>query len=113
MAKKKPPRIFSDQERMLIKFMAVAAVPQDEIAKYFKVRKQTLLDECSSELKEAAHGLNANVVGALYKNAMKGNVSAQIFWCKTRLGWKEVQEVKHSGDVSILLDLGDYDDEPS
>tara|TARA_R110000868_G_scaffold25277_7_gene98622 strand:+ start:997 stop:1323 length:327 start_codon:yes stop_codon:yes gene_type:complete len=95
-------KVWTDSEKMLVKFMAIAAVPKDRIAKYFKVSKSTLLEVCSEELNEATDGINANVVGALYKNAMKGNVSAQIFWCKTRLGWKETSAVEHSG-IEVVL----------
>jgi hypothetical protein len=31
------------------------------------------------------------VINSLYENAVNGNVTAQIFWCKTRAGWREVQ----------------------
>jgi hypothetical protein len=44
------------------------------------------------------------VAGFLFSAAKSGNVTAQIFWLKTRARWREVPaEFKHSGAV------GSYD----
>ena len=43
------------------------------------------------ELDAAKIRANAGMAAALYKSGMGGNVTAQIFWLKTRLGWKEVR----------------------
>jgi hypothetical protein len=42
---------------------------------------------------------DANVVGALYSNALAGNVTAQIFWLKNRRkdDWRDKQDVEHTG----------------
>lgn len=106
MGRSESNRIFTDAERMLVKFMAIAAVPQERIAKVLKLRKETLLKEFRAELDEGADQLNANVVGALYKNAVTGNVAAQIFWCKTRLGWKDTSALEVSGKLDHELIAG-------
>lgn len=38
------------------------------------------------------------VAGSLYNQAMKGNLGAQIFYLKTRAGWKETQVVENKPD---------------
>src|ERR1700716_3453967 len=44
--------------------------------------------------------LTAQVAGFLFNAAKNGNVTAQIFWLKTRARWKEAPaEFKHSGAV--------------
>jgi hypothetical protein len=44
------------------------------------------------------------VARSLYMKALKGNVVAQIFWLKTRAGWKEpAQDHNHRGAI------GSYD----
>lgn len=42
------------------------------------------------------------------------DTTACIFWLKNRRKerWKDKHEVEHSGDVSVLIDVGEYDDEP-
>jgi hypothetical protein len=53
---------------------------------------------------------NAQVAGFLFNSAKNGNVTAQIFWLKTRARWKEMPaEQRHSGslgacDLSKLTD---------
>lgn len=43
---------------------------------------------------------NAQVAGFLFNAAKNGNVTAQIFWLKTRARWREVPvELKHSGSI--------------
>ena len=43
---------------------------------------------------------NAQVAGFLFNAARSGNVTAQIFWLKTRARWRETPlELRHSGSV--------------
>ena len=39
----------------------------------------------------------AHVSGALYKNALEGNVQAQIFWLKAQAGWREADRLEITG----------------
>lgn len=100
MAKPGPkPRIFSDTERAIVQRAAMMNMPQDAIAKLLKTDKETLTKNFREELDCASDKANMAVVGALYKSAMEGNVTAQIFWCKTRLGWRETDRLEVSGQV--------------
>ena len=53
------------------------------------VSGKTLRKHYRKELDLAAIKANADVAGFLFNSAKKGNVTAQIFWLKTRAGWKE------------------------
>ena len=51
------------------------------------------------------------MAGFLFNAAKNGNVTAQIFWLKSRAKWRETpMEVKHSGSVG-LRDLSEVSDE--
>jgi hypothetical protein len=51
------------------------------------------------------------VAGFLFNSAKSGNVTAQIFWLKTRARWREIPvELKHSGSVATR-DLSQLTDE--
>jgi hypothetical protein len=51
------------------------------------------------------------VAGFLFNSAKSGNVTAQIFWLKTRARWRETPvELKHSGSVATR-DLSELSDE--
>jgi hypothetical protein len=54
---------------------------------------------------------NAQVAGFLFNSAKNGNVTAQIFWLKTRAKWREVPtELRHSGSIA-RKDLSELSDE--
>jgi hypothetical protein len=55
-------------------------------------------------LKENKDYADTQVENALYKAAMEGNTTAQIFWLKNRRrdNWRDKQDVEVSGDISIV-----------
>lgn len=81
----------TDADRKLVEKMAACGIPHAQISKVIGKDLKTIYKYFRDELDTAMAKANANVAAALYQSAIKGNVSAQIFWCKTRLGWKETQ----------------------
>ena len=54
---------------------------------------------------------NEEVASFLFNSAKNGNVSAQIFWLKTRAKWRETPlELRHSGAIG-KKDLSELTDE--
>lgn len=97
----RPPTMITDDQRKIVKRMVIAGIPLDTIAKCMRIRPQRLKEQCPDEIECSVSQANAAVVGALLQNALSGNVSAQIFWCKTKLGWREVQHIEHEGGINI------------
>jgi hypothetical protein len=63
---------------------------------------KTLRKHYRDELDMGATKANAQVAGFLFNSAKNGNVSAQIFWLKTRARWRETPvELQHSGSMSV------------
>ncbi|HWV44106.1 hypothetical protein [Pseudorhodoplanes sp.] len=92
------------EQRKQVETMSAYGIPGAEIAKVLGIHRATLDRHYREELDRASTMANAKVAGFLYKNAEAGNVTAQIFWLKTRARWKEPPaEHKHSGAV------GQYD----
>ena len=83
-AKHEPTDITRAQVKALSAFL-----PQEMVAKYMKMTRKTLMKYYSVEVYESSLDKDLQVVSCLYENAVNGNVSAQIFWCKTRLGMSE------------------------
>ena len=51
------------------------------------------------------------MAGFLFNSAKNGNVTAQIFWLKTRAKWRETPtELRHSGAIA-RKDLSELSDE--
>lgn len=78
--------------------MTAGGIEQVHIAAVIGISEPTLRKYYKHEIKVGAHEANAKVVGALLTNATTGkNVIAQIWWTKTRLGWKETTTVEQVG----------------
>ncbi len=85
----------SEQQKQIVKSLSGFGIPQREIANHLRINHSTLEKYFKEEMQDGMTAANSNVVKGLYENCRKGNVAAQIFWCKTRLGWRET--VEHTG----------------
>jgi len=65
-------------------------VSQEEIAKVMGIDGKTLRKHYRDELDNSAREASTAVAGFLFDQCENGNVTAQIFWLKTRDQWKEV-----------------------
>ena len=72
-----------------MQYLAGLGVPQDDIAKIIGCAPKTLRKRFREELDRGVAEANAMVAGYLFNSAKQGNVSAQIFWLKTRAHWRE------------------------
>ncbi len=76
----------------------------EQIAHNMGINKATLYDwkkkypDISDALKEGKEVVDIQVENALLKNALNGNITAQIFWLKNRRPdkWREKREVEVS-----------------
>ncbi len=69
--------------------MSGCGVPFEDIAKCRGISPKTLGKHFREELDTGKVRANVNVMQSLYRSAMEGNVTAMIFWLKTRAGWRE------------------------
>jgi hypothetical protein len=94
----RPPHEPTAKDRTLVQVMIAGGIEQNNIARSLGISRPTLRKYYAKEIASAAHEANAKVVAALYSNATAGkNVVAQIWWTKTRMGWKEIQTVETVG----------------
>ena len=83
-----------------VEAMAAYGIPETDIAQVIGIDPKTLRKRYRDELDLGEAKANAQVAGFLFAAAKNGNVTAQIFWLKTRARWKETPaELKHSGAV--------------
>lgn len=98
------PFVPSAEQRRLVAQYAAMGATQDQIRQLIlkpddgkPVSLGLLEREFREELDTATIKANATVAGALYKKALAGNVTAMIFWLKTRAGWRETNRVELTG----------------
>jgi len=83
----------TDALREKARYLAGLGVPQDDIAKIIGCAAKTLRrhfrDELDRGVAEANATISGSLFGAAFGAAKGGNVTAQIFWLKTRARWRE------------------------
>ena len=84
-----PPYVPSENDRRTVMMFVVCGVTSDKIAQHMGIARSTLYKYFTGELENGNEIANSAVAGQLFKNAMEGNVTAQIFWMKTRARWTE------------------------
>ena len=72
-----------------MRHLAGVGVRQDDIARIIGCAPKTLRKRCREDLDRGVAEANATVSGYLFAAAKAGNVTAQIFWLKTRAHWRE------------------------
>ena len=89
-----PPFEPTADQRKQVRAMVAYGVPLSDIAPVIGVSRPTLSKHFAREIETAAAEANAKVGQSLYQQAVeKGNVTAQIFWLKTKAGWRESSHV--------------------
>lgn len=93
----RPPHQPTDADRAKVKALAAYGTPQEQIARVFDIHVQTLRTHYRDELDLGVIEANAQVAKTLFSQATKeGNTTAAIWWTKSRMGWKERQEIAHT-----------------
>ena len=93
MARK--PFVVNDAIREKVRHLAGLGVPQDDIARIVQCSPKTLRKRCRDDLDCGAAEANAIVSGCLFAAAKGGNITAQIFWLKSRARWRERDASDH------------------
>ena len=91
-----------------VRTMCAVGIPLDSIARCIGINGisvPTLRKYYREELATSMDKANTKVLGSLYNNAVThNNATAQIFWAKTRCGWKEpAQDVNVAGELVITI----------
>lgn len=94
----RPPYEPTAQNRTWVKLAAAGGIEQAHMAGALGITRNTLRKYYKGELANGSTDANVQVVGALFKKATSGaNVIAQIWWTKSRMGWKEITTVENTG----------------
>ena len=98
-------------QRRQVEALAAYGIPEADISGVVGIDPKTLRKHYRDELNLGETKANAQVAGFLFNAARNGNVTAQIFWLKTRAKWRETPlELRHSGAIG-RKDLSELSDE--
>lgn len=87
----------TDENKRIVKMLAAVGVRHEDIAAKLDISSDTLVRKYKKELDEGRVDANAAVAQTLFQQAKSGNITAAIFWLKTRAQWKENHVIEHSG----------------
>ena len=110
--------VVNEAVREKVRHLAGLGVRQDDIARIVRCSPKTLRKRCRDDLDCGIAEANAIVSGSLFAAAKGGNVTAQIFWLKTRAQWREnaARSDAASGDAEgsspVVLVLPDNSRDP-
>ncbi|TPV96131.1 MAG: helix-turn-helix domain-containing protein [Myxococcales bacterium FL481] len=109
-----PPFEPTEEQRRQVKLMAGMGVRQPDMAKIVGCSEDTLQRHFRHELDTGGPEANMSVAKSLFQQAMNGNVTAQIFWLKTRARWRTVDkdEDQPINTLVIMGPQGDGDPKP-
>lgn len=100
----------TDELRAKVHHLSGVGVPQDDIAKIVGCTAKTLRKHFRSALDKGAAEVNALVAGYLFQQVKNGNVTAMIFWLKTRAHWSDRQQATASSIAAVTsADTSDSD----
>lgn len=83
-----------------VEAMAAYGIPETDISRVVGVDPKTLRKHYRDELDLGQTKANAQVAGFLFNSARNGNVTAQIFWLKTRAQWREAP-IQHQHEARL------------
>lgn len=99
-----PPHVPTAQTRKLVMRLVSYGIPQDYICEHVGCNTDTLLKHYKKELESGLHHANAKVAGKLFKKAViDEDLSAIIFWLKTRGKWR-TEDSKDDKKMSSLVE---------
>lgn len=94
-----PPFKPTDAERKQVEAMSGYGLPIEQIAVLVRdgIDADTLRKHFSQELISGKAKANSGVGRTLFQKAMGGDTAAMIWWSKTQMRWKEVQQHEITG----------------
>jgi len=102
----------TDESRKLVRTLSSVGITYEDIASKLNITAETLTKHYKEDLLDGRVDANALIGQSLYQNARDGNTSAQVFWLKTRAGWKETTGLEISGlDGGAIQVITGFDDE--
>lgn len=112
MAERGRPSKYGDVDLDRVRELALQGKTDEEIAADLGVSRSTLAlwkarhQDFSDALKAWKDEADDVVEQSLYRKAVAGDTTAQIFWLKNRRSrdWRDKQEIEHSGSISGIID---------
>lgn len=104
----RPPFKPNDRQRLAVSTLSACGTRFALIATHIGIDCKTLRRHFRREVKEGRDDANSRIAKSLFDAAIEGNTTAQIFWLKSRAGWRETQVMQNQ----LLDKYGNPVDQP-
>ena len=100
--------ILTEDQYLQVEALA-AYLTTEQIADYFGINRDTFNEimkrqpEVLRAYKAGKSKVVSEIAGNLVELCREKNLQAIIFYLKTQAGWRETQQIEHSGSVDITL----------
>ncbi len=96
----------TEENRKMVKALSSYGIKHEDIATEIGIHDDTLRKYYAAELARGAARSKSSIAKTAYQIAVEDrNPTMVIFLCKTRLGWKEVTEIEHSGSFNVTVNV--------
>lgn len=101
----------TDHERKQVEAMSGYGLPIEQIAVLVRdgIDTDTLRKHFAQELISGKAKANAQVGKTLFQKVMSGDTTAMIWWTKTQMRWKEVQQHEITGKDGAPIQVATID----
>ena len=101
----RPVKTFTDEQRKHVQTLSGYGLSQDQISRMLEIDRNTLKKHFKEELEKGKDIAYSQALNSLFSNIKKGKEASIFFYLKTQHGWKEKQEIQHTGkDGEALVD---------
>lgn len=106
MAAGRPPYQPTSETRAQVMALVSFGIPQEDICKMLGISVPTLISHYEKEMATGLADANSKVAGVLFKKAyIDEDLTAVIFWLKTRAKWREKDPEDNTKAMSIIEQL--------
>jgi len=99
-----PPHEPTDDSRRIVSVMRACGDTTEDIALALGVSRPTLNKHYQAELDAGKQQMDAQVKTSLHRMAASGRYpAATFFYLKTKCGFREKDELEHSGEIQIKV----------
>tara|TARA_B110000503_G_scaffold135262_1_gene215530 strand:- start:507 stop:860 length:354 start_codon:yes stop_codon:yes gene_type:complete len=95
------------EDRKQVEMLSGLGIPQEQICLLVQggIDEKTLRKYYADELVSGVAKANSQVSKSLFQKAVSGDTGAQIWWTKTRMGWKDTSRLEHSGPDGAPIEI--------
>lgn len=92
----RPPEPPTDDERRRVELYAGYGLTQVQMGALLKRSKHWLREHMADELEHGKALMHSQVAGVIVREALRGNMTAAIFYAKTQMRWSERVHHQHN-----------------